>query len=315
MVVEKFLVWPLSQLLHNFLAGGCQLLAVACAKRRRTPTRVAELVTRDVLINDAACVGVCARSKGRQRNVRFASCWKIAPVVSGRAAGVVSSCSIRPVRCSLSGPSFRVLRHWSHHWSRVWTTASGLGPWRACSIALHPERSCHSPPLRTLAYGTFERWPSTSIGGCGWVMTAACSCWDLEPRDCLPHRHLANCVRAALDCYNNVTATSDRQRRCVHDDSGGWADRPASTCSGDANGVTIPWRIDTFPDVESVALHEFGHGLSQLHFGQAFLTNANDKVHFAPLAVMNAGSDRVSQQLLGADVAGHCSIWGSWPNK
>jgi hypothetical protein len=83
----------------------------------------------------------------------------------------------------------------------------------------------------------------------------------------------------------------------------------------DANGVTIPWRIDAFPDVESVALHEFGHGLSQAHFGQAFLTNANDKVHFAPLAVMNAGSDRVSQQLLGADVAGHCSIWGSWPNK
>ena len=50
----------------------------------------------------------------------------------------------------------------------------------------------------------------------------------------------------------------------------------------DANGNTVPWRIDAYPDVESVALHEFGHGLSQAHFGKAFLTNSNDKVHFAP---------------------------------
>jgi hypothetical protein len=77
----------------------------------------------------------------------------------------------------------------------------------------------------------------------------------------------------------------------------------------------VPWRINGFPDVESVALHEFGHGLSQAHFGEAFLTDSNGKVHFAPLAVMNAGTDRVSQELLGTDVAGHCSIWGNWPNK
>jgi len=83
----------------------------------------------------------------------------------------------------------------------------------------------------------------------------------------------------------------------------------------DANGNTVPWRINAFPDVESVALHEFGHGLSQAHFGEVFLTNNNGKIHFAPLAVMNAGTDRVSQELLGTDVGGHCSIWGSWPNK
>jgi len=83
----------------------------------------------------------------------------------------------------------------------------------------------------------------------------------------------------------------------------------------DANGNTVPWRINAFPDVESVALHEFGHGLSQAHFGEVFLTNSNGKIHFAPLAVMNAGTDRVSQELLGTDVGGHCSIWGSWPNK
>ena len=45
------------------------------------------------------------------------------------------------------------------------------------------------------------------------------------------------------------------------------------------------------------------------------MTNSNDKVHFAPFAVMNAGTDRVSQALLGTDVAGHCSIWGNWPNN
>ena len=83
----------------------------------------------------------------------------------------------------------------------------------------------------------------------------------------------------------------------------------------DANGNTIPWRIGAFPDVESVALHEFGHGLSQAHFGKVFLTDTNGKVHFAPRAVMNAGIDRVSQELLGTDVGGHCSIWGNWPNK
>jgi hypothetical protein len=83
----------------------------------------------------------------------------------------------------------------------------------------------------------------------------------------------------------------------------------------DANGLTVPWRINAFPDVESVALHEFGHGLSQAHFGAAFVTNSNNTIHFAPLAVMNSGASQVSQELLGADVGGHCSIWGHWPNQ
>ena len=83
----------------------------------------------------------------------------------------------------------------------------------------------------------------------------------------------------------------------------------------DANGVTIPWRINAFPDVESVALHELGHGLSQSHFGMAFVTDGNDKIHFSPLAVMNAGGVEVRQELLGTDVAGHCGIWGDWPNQ
>lgn len=78
------------------------------------------------------------------------------------------------------------------------------------------------------------------------------------------------------------------------------------------------WGIDvsTRPyDVETVALHESGHGLSQGHFGMIFRTNSNLLLHFAPFAVMNAAISRQAQQLEGTDNAGHCSIWGSWPNN
>jgi hypothetical protein len=78
------------------------------------------------------------------------------------------------------------------------------------------------------------------------------------------------------------------------------------------------WGIDveTDPfDVETVALHEAGHGLSQGHFGKLFRTDSNGKLHFAPFAVMNAVMSRQAQVLEGTDHSGHCSIWGSWPSK
>jgi hypothetical protein len=75
------------------------------------------------------------------------------------------------------------------------------------------------------------------------------------------------------------------------------------------------WSINGNIDVQTVALHESGHGLSQGHFGKAFLTGANGKIHFAPLAVMNAAYSGVQQDLKGTDNGGHCSIWGSWPNN
>ena len=68
-------------------------------------------------------------------------------------------------------------------------------------------------------------------------------------------------------------------------------------------------------DVETVALHEAGHGLSQAHFGKIFLTPKNGKVHFAPFAVMNASISRQAQHLEGTDRGGHCSLWGSWPDR
>ncbi len=79
----------------------------------------------------------------------------------------------------------------------------------------------------------------------------------------------------------------------------------------------FPWGINTgWPvDVESVALHEAGHGLSQAHFGMLFPTPSKGTFHFAPRAVMNAGHTGVQQELTGSDVGGHCSIWSSWPNR
>ena len=77
----------------------------------------------------------------------------------------------------------------------------------------------------------------------------------------------------------------------------------------------FPWNIGATFDVETIALHEAGHGLSQAHFGKVFITTANGKLHFSPRAVMNAVyPGGVQQQLLGTDVGGHCSIWANWPN-
>ena len=67
-------------------------------------------------------------------------------------------------------------------------------------------------------------------------------------------------------------------------------------------------------DLQTVALHEAGHGLSQAHFGAAF-TTGNGKLHVAPLAVMNAGYIFGQQQLAGSDNGGHCSNWANWPTN
>jgi len=76
---------------------------------------------------------------------------------------------------------------------------------------------------------------------------------------------------------------------------------------GDGTGGSI--------DIETVSLHEVGHGLSQGHFGRLARTDKNGKFHFAPRAVMNAGYTGVQHSLAGTDNGGHCSIWGSWPNN
>lgn len=78
----------------------------------------------------------------------------------------------------------------------------------------------------------------------------------------------------------------------------------------------FPWNDGGTVDIESIALHEAGHGLSQAHFGKAFATPGNGILHFAPKAVMNAGYfGGVETDLTGTDMGGHCSNWGQWPNN
>lgn len=74
------------------------------------------------------------------------------------------------------------------------------------------------------------------------------------------------------------------------------------------------WNNGSTYDVETIALHEAGHGLSQGHFGSAFETQ-NGKLHFAPRTVMNAAYSGVQTTINQNDLAGHCSNWASWPNN
>jgi hypothetical protein len=75
------------------------------------------------------------------------------------------------------------------------------------------------------------------------------------------------------------------------------------------------WQDGATYDVETIALHEAGHGLSQAHFGKAFADGGKGKLHFAPRAVMNAAYSGVQTQINATDNGGHCSIWGNWPNN
>lgn len=77
----------------------------------------------------------------------------------------------------------------------------------------------------------------------------------------------------------------------------------------------LEWKIDDNVDVETIALHEVGHALSQTHFGSIFVVGSTGALHIAPRAVMNEIYFGVQQSLLGTDLSGHCSIWGSWPNE
>jgi hypothetical protein len=67
-------------------------------------------------------------------------------------------------------------------------------------------------------------------------------------------------------------------------------------------------------DLESVAVHEAGHGLSQAHFGKVWLKN-DGSLKRSPMAVMNAIYSEPFRTLAGPDNGGHCSNWAQWPNN
>ena len=67
-------------------------------------------------------------------------------------------------------------------------------------------------------------------------------------------------------------------------------------------------------DVESIALHEIGHGLSQAHFGTVFFDKKGE-LRATPRAVMNAYYFGTFRNLQKSDIGGHSSIWANWPNK
>jgi hypothetical protein len=72
------------------------------------------------------------------------------------------------------------------------------------------------------------------------------------------------------------------------------------------------WKVGDHFDVETIALHETGHSLSQDHFGKAFRTHRNGRLHFAPWALMNQAYSGIQTTVSGTDEAGHCSIWAAW---
>ena len=75
------------------------------------------------------------------------------------------------------------------------------------------------------------------------------------------------------------------------------------------------WNDGDQIDVETVALHESGHGLGQAHFGTLFQINRTGRYQFAPRAVMNAGYTGIQTEITRTDKAGHCSNWASWPRR
>ena len=77
----------------------------------------------------------------------------------------------------------------------------------------------------------------------------------------------------------------------------------------------IAWRDGAHYDIETIALHEAGHGLSQAHFGSAFLDAGSGQLHFSPRAVMNAAYSGIQTHIAETDNAGHCSNWSSWPEN
>ena len=67
-------------------------------------------------------------------------------------------------------------------------------------------------------------------------------------------------------------------------------------------------------DVETVALHEEGHGLELGHFGRIAVNAKTGKLIVSPRAVMNAFILGTQRSPLGSDNGAYCGNWAAWPN-
>jgi hypothetical protein len=67
-------------------------------------------------------------------------------------------------------------------------------------------------------------------------------------------------------------------------------------------------------DIETVALHEEGHGLEMGHFGRIAGNLKTGKLIVSPRAVMNAVILGTLRQPLGTDNSAYCGNWAQWPN-
>jgi hypothetical protein len=63
-------------------------------------------------------------------------------------------------------------------------------------------------------------------------------------------------------------------------------------------------------DIQSVAIHEAGHGLGLAHFGKLFLKASGD-IQFAPKAIMNAAYVSEDRTIRGTDNGSFCHIWAN----
>jgi len=63
-------------------------------------------------------------------------------------------------------------------------------------------------------------------------------------------------------------------------------------------------------DIQSVAIHESGHGFGLGHFGKVFVTSDGD-IQFAPKAIMNAVYVSEDRTIRGTDNGSFCHIWAN----
>jgi hypothetical protein len=94
---------------------------------------------------------------------------------------------------------------------------------------------------------------------------------------------------------DNNGRTDTALREIYYNRGFGWSEGPARP-----RGV----------DIDSVATHEAGHAFGLGHFGKVFVDD-NNRLKYAPRAIMNAVYLSPFTTMTGTDNASYCSIWAS----